>query len=87
MDDMRYYEIDVPVTVTVFVCGRDLTAEQAIEEASRYVTAAVPTENEAAGYSSEAFAGRTDGMAVTRSDLEITGPVTGVDTTADQSDA
>jgi hypothetical protein len=84
MDDMRYYEVDVPTTITVFVRGQGLTPERAIEEAARYASSATPSENEASGYSSVAFEGRTDSLAVTRADMEITGTVVAVDTTADQ---
>lgn len=84
MDDMRYYEVDVPVTLTVFVRGEGLTPERAIEEAARYASSTTPSENEASGYSSVAFEGRTDSLAVTRADMEITGSITASDTTADQ---
>ena len=84
MDQMRYYEVDVPATVTVFVQGTDLTPEQAMREAARYATSVVPTENEAAGYSSVAFEGRTDGLAISRTDIEVTGALRATDTTADQ---
>jgi len=84
MDDMRYYEVNVPVTLTVFVRGEGLTAEQAIEEAARYAERSAPTESEASGYSSVAFEGRADSLAVTRTELEITGSITASDATADQ---
>jgi hypothetical protein len=87
MEDMRYYEVDVPVTLTVFVRGRGLTPEQAMQQAARYAESTVPSENEAQGYSSVAFEGDADGLAVTRTDLEITGAVTAVDTTDDQTEA
>jgi len=82
MDDMRYYEVDVPVTLSVTVRGRGLTPEQAMKEAARYAERSAPSENEAVGYSSVAFAGRTDSLAVTWTELEITGAITASDTTA-----
>ncbi len=84
MTDMRYYEIDVPITLTVVVQGRGLSVEEASTTAARYAEAMAPTEGEAAGYSSVAFKGRSDGLAVTGASLEITGPVSGVDDTANR---
>lgn len=84
MSDRRYYEVDVPTTITVFVEGDGLTAETAMEAAARYVDSIGPTENESRGYSSVAFADRDDGMAITRGDIEITGALSGLDTTADR---
>ena len=81
MKDVRYYEVDVPMTLTVFVSGKDLTPEQAMEEAARYASSVVPTEGEAAGYSSVAFEGRTDALKVARSDARITGMLSATDTT------
>ncbi len=87
MSNKRYYEVDVPTTLTVFVEGEGLTPEQAMEEAARYAERIGFSENESEGYSSVAFAGRSDGLAITKADLDISGSLSATDTTDDHLDS
>lgn len=87
MSNKRYYEVDVPTTLTVFVEGEGLTPEEAMEEAARYAERMSFSESESDGYSSVAFAGRSDGLAITKADLDVSGPLRATDTTDDRLDS
>ena len=80
----KFYEVSVPVTITVFIEGDDLTEEEAADHAARYTNSIAPSEMESKGYSSVAFAQHPAAIAITRAEVDISGPPNPVDTTADQ---